>query len=517
MAKRVSVPGVLHDELASALRDIIHRQGTQVSRVELMEVLSLAVGGPGIDGTTEDLHEPLGQLLVFVNVVLLSMRKRASDASSAATPTSDASFHPPLEGLPKSQAPDAAAATATETGPVEQKQPSSYITVAPAKAETPSFAAASDEVLVQSRFGTEEPHRSASTLMRDPAPERSGTHEPAMEREKSPDLHTSAGAAPSAAAIEQRQPDPAWPEQPVSPPLQKSPAETRPQPSTGTGKPVTERVPRSRTESRFLSRQATLWAGVVLLLLAVGLLSTHKQEMRNPAVTAAPATAAHPGIVGEPLPQAGQASTVNAGEQVAGSPPGVQSNAGTPATATGGAPGTASIIAAKAGDSLNAEQSSPADEVTTVEPGRANNAQFGPNNVGSGSDNGLTSQSASRQVTKERIARARDFSSSPSSRHGARGGLFSVSSGMMSANLLSAPAPEYPALARLTHVEGEVILQAVVSHTGFVVATHALEGHRLLRGAAEHAVQRWRYRPFMLDGRPTDVETIVFVKFRLHH
>ena len=93
--------------------------------------------------------------------------------------------------------------------------------------------------------------------------------------------------------------------------------------------------------------------------------------------------------------------------------------------------------------------------------------------------------------------------------------MYTVSSGVMSSNLISAPAPEYPVLAKLTRVEGQVIMQAVVSRSGHVVATHVLQGHHLLRGAAEHAVRSWRYRPYVIGGRPTDVETIVFVDFRL--
>ena len=87
----------------------------------------------------------------------------------------------------------------------------------------------------------------------------------------------------------------------------------------------------------------------------------------------------------------------------------------------------------------------------------------------------------------------------------------------MTPNLVAAPAPEYPMLARMAHVEGQVILKTIVARNGAVVATHALQGHHLLRGAAQKAVRRWRYRPYLVDGRPAKVQTIVFVEFRLHH
>lgn len=88
-----------------------------------------------------------------------------------------------------------------------------------------------------------------------------------------------------------------------------------------------------------------------------------------------------------------------------------------------------------------------------------------------------------------------------------------VSSGVMAANLISAPMPEYPALARMAHVQGQVILQAVISAGGSVSATRVLSGPRLLRGAAVDAVRRWRYRPYLIEGRPVDVSTIVTLTF----
>ena len=96
-------------------------------------------------------------------------------------------------------------------------------------------------------------------------------------------------------------------------------------------------------------------------------------------------------------------------------------------------------------------------------------------------------------------------------------GGFLVSSGVMDGNLIASPAPKYPRMASMAGVEGQVILQAVVSRNGTVVATHVLEGHHLLRGAAARAVRGWKYRPYMVRGKPTDVATIVIVDFHLPH
>jgi protein TonB len=92
-----------------------------------------------------------------------------------------------------------------------------------------------------------------------------------------------------------------------------------------------------------------------------------------------------------------------------------------------------------------------------------------------------------------------------------------VSSGMMAGYLISAPKPDYPGLARIAHIGGPVVLQAVLAKNGSVLATHVLSGHRLLRGAAQDAVRRWRFRPYIMDGHPVEVSTIITVRFNPKH
>jgi TonB family protein len=92
-----------------------------------------------------------------------------------------------------------------------------------------------------------------------------------------------------------------------------------------------------------------------------------------------------------------------------------------------------------------------------------------------------------------------------------------VSSGVMAANLVSAPEPSYPKLASLTRTQGSVVMQAVISKDGTVEEVNVIKGHHLLRGAAKNAVRKWRYRPYKVDGVPVDVATTVSVDFSLHH
>ena len=89
-----------------------------------------------------------------------------------------------------------------------------------------------------------------------------------------------------------------------------------------------------------------------------------------------------------------------------------------------------------------------------------------------------------------------------------------VSSGIMAGNLLYAPTPKYPrGFATLFHMEGHVTLQAIIARDGRVENLRVLSGHRLLRGAAQDAVRTWRYRPYVINGVPVEVATIVTVEF----
>jgi protein TonB len=54
---------------------------------------------------------------------------------------------------------------------------------------------------------------------------------------------------------------------------------------------------------------------------------------------------------------------------------------------------------------------------------------------------------------------------------------------------------------------------AVISKDGTVKDLHVIKGHRLLRSAAKSAVRSWRYRPYMINGVPVDVSTLVSVDF----
>lgn len=75
--------------------------------------------------------------------------------------------------------------------------------------------------------------------------------------------------------------------------------------------------------------------------------------------------------------------------------------------------------------------------------------------------------------------------------------------------------PQYPAIAKAARVEGTVELQAIISKAGTIENLRAVSGPAMLRQAAIDAVKTWRYRPYLLNGQPIEVETAVNVIFKL--
>jgi protein TonB len=90
-----------------------------------------------------------------------------------------------------------------------------------------------------------------------------------------------------------------------------------------------------------------------------------------------------------------------------------------------------------------------------------------------------------------------------------------ISSGVMAGNKVSGVAPQYPAIARAARIEGTVVLSATISKSGTIENLYVISGPPMLTSAAEQAVRTWRYRPYLLNGEPVDVETTVYVNFRL--
>jgi protein TonB len=77
------------------------------------------------------------------------------------------------------------------------------------------------------------------------------------------------------------------------------------------------------------------------------------------------------------------------------------------------------------------------------------------------------------------------------------------------------PPPVYPQIAKIARVQGQVILLATVDKSGLVRDVSVVSGHPMLTAAATKAVSQWRYKPYLLNGKPVDAETRVTINFKL--
>jgi len=94
-------------------------------------------------------------------------------------------------------------------------------------------------------------------------------------------------------------------------------------------------------------------------------------------------------------------------------------------------------------------------------------------------------------------------------------GAVNVNPAVMDENLIVQRVPAYPEVAKQHGVVGDVVMQALISKEGTVKRVHVIEGDSRLRSAAEEAVYKWRYRPYVLHGQPVEVATTVTVNFDL--
>jgi protein TonB len=90
-----------------------------------------------------------------------------------------------------------------------------------------------------------------------------------------------------------------------------------------------------------------------------------------------------------------------------------------------------------------------------------------------------------------------------------------VSGGVTEGMLLAPIQPVYPAIAKAAGTQGAVVLEAVISKAGRIEGLRVVSGPEMLRQAAVTAVQVARYRPYLLSGVPTEVQTTITVVFKL--
>jgi len=90
-----------------------------------------------------------------------------------------------------------------------------------------------------------------------------------------------------------------------------------------------------------------------------------------------------------------------------------------------------------------------------------------------------------------------------------------VSQGVSQALVVSKVDPVYPPDAKAAGVQGQVVMQIVISRTGDVSSLQLVSGHPLLAQAAMDAVKQWKYKPYVLNGNPVEVDSQVTVNFAI--
>jgi TonB family protein len=91
-----------------------------------------------------------------------------------------------------------------------------------------------------------------------------------------------------------------------------------------------------------------------------------------------------------------------------------------------------------------------------------------------------------------------------------------VSGAVISGNKISGVNPIYPAQARADKVEGAVVLSITIDKDGVPTNIQVKKSVRAdLDESAVTAVSQWRYKPYLLNGNPTEVDSTVTITYSL--
>jgi protein TonB len=91
-----------------------------------------------------------------------------------------------------------------------------------------------------------------------------------------------------------------------------------------------------------------------------------------------------------------------------------------------------------------------------------------------------------------------------------------VSAGVTQGLKIKNVNPVYPQMAKIARVQGPVVLAAIIGKDGSIQNLHVLStASPLLNQSAIDAVREWRYRPYILNGEPVEVDTQITVNFTL--
>jgi periplasmic protein TonB len=90
-----------------------------------------------------------------------------------------------------------------------------------------------------------------------------------------------------------------------------------------------------------------------------------------------------------------------------------------------------------------------------------------------------------------------------------------IGGNVQAAKMVRQIQPMYPQIAKTAHVQGTVILHAIIAKDGSVQELQYISGPALLMRSAMDAVRQWKYQPTLLNGEPVEVDTTISVVFTL--
>ncbi|MGA7557719.1 MAG: energy transducer TonB [Terriglobales bacterium] len=92
-----------------------------------------------------------------------------------------------------------------------------------------------------------------------------------------------------------------------------------------------------------------------------------------------------------------------------------------------------------------------------------------------------------------------------------------IPEGISTGLLIKKVRPIYPPEALSARIEGTVRLRAVINKAGDVVDLEVMDGPLELVVSAVDAVRQWKYRPYLMNGAPVDVQTQVVVNYSIRY
>jgi TonB family protein len=94
-------------------------------------------------------------------------------------------------------------------------------------------------------------------------------------------------------------------------------------------------------------------------------------------------------------------------------------------------------------------------------------------------------------------------------------GTLTVPAAEMAENTLVKVSPKYPEAAKKARIQGTVLLSAVIGKDGSVEKLTVVSGPKELQQPSLDAVQKWTYKPYLLNGEPVEIKTTISVIYSL--